>query len=388
MHTDYTGLLSSQDSLVDSWYSLWDEDLTTPENLQALLPKLILLPDDYYDIIASYLLIPSALARVTPHLFFFGASGTGKTTLSKFAAYWYGINLSSPTDTFAGIRNSLNDKKYKEIEIPNSDSSLPPYYKKVEVNTAMVYEDIDPSVLSTTPNLYRLLKVSNDRSTDKISMSSETKGTNMEFYTFCPKIFSSISAIHLDERFKELQRRLIVIPFKKIEDLSDERLEQLSTSRDTWQKHLINIDAYDWSNFSDKFISFWNYELASVYLLTRKTLAKTLTGLNSRHRAISLDLITTGVTSGIWSDEIAAVNKLKSYFDWYTKECSQYGGIRKYLTDYLANRTSGVHHKEMRNMIANWLEAGWILESPTAKQLKEILADLGLVLYEGYWVKR
>ena len=128
--------------------------------------------------------------------------------------------------------------------------------------------------------------------------------------------------------------------------------------------------------------------MAEGYLLTKKTLAKTLTGLSSKHRAISLDLITTGIVCGIWNDEIEAVNKLKSYFDWYTKECSQYAGLRKYLTDYLANKTGNVHHREMRSMINNWLDAGWILENPTAKQLKEILADLGLVLYEGYWVKR
>ncbi|MDJ0688840.1 MAG: hypothetical protein QNJ41_10040 [Xenococcaceae cyanobacterium MO_188.B32] len=253
----------------------------------------------------------------------------------------------------------------------------------------MVYEDIDPPILVSVPNLYRLLKVSSDRTTDKMSMSSDTKGQNMDFRTFCPKIFSSISAIHNDENFKELQRRLIVIPFKKIEDLSDERLKQLGTSRATWQNHLINIDAYHWDGFSSIFANFWTKKMAEIYLLTKKTLAKTLSGLSSRHRAISLDLLASGITAGVWASEKEAIVKLKSYFEWYMDETNKYAGIKKYLADYLAIRGfNGVSSRELYRQINIWLDAGWILEKPKPRQLKSLMADLGLVLYEGFWVKR
>ena len=35
-----------------------------------------------------------------------------------------------------------------------------------------------------------------------------------------------------------------------------------------------------------------------------------------------------------------------------------------------------------------WYEQNWILEKPKPKELKLLLAELSLVLKEGYWVKR
>ena len=40
------------------------------------------------------------------------------------------------------------------------------------------------------------------------------------------------------------------------------------------------------------------------------------------------------------------------------------------------------------SQIATWFNQGWILEKPKPKQVKALLADLGLVLYQGYWIKR
>ncbi|MGK7934803.1 MAG: hypothetical protein AB4206_03215 [Xenococcaceae cyanobacterium] len=39
-------------------------------------------------------------------------------------------------------------------------------------------------------------------------------------------------------------------------------------------------------------------------------------------------------------------------------------------------------------MITVWLRQGWILEKPKTKEIKNAMADLGLVLYQGYWIKR
>ena len=298
--------------------------------------RFVFLPDDYYDIIAAYMLIPSALAKVVPYLFLYGQSGTGKSTLGKLISYFWGVPINTSGDTYASIRNSLNDRKYQDIEIPSKDPSFPSIYKKVEVNTGMVWDDIDSSVVLNTPYFFRMLKVGYDSSTDKISISSDIKGENLEFRCFSLKVFSSISPIHLEDSLKELQRRLIVIPFKRIEDVSDERLAQLGTTKDTWPKHLLNINAFDWKGFSSLFTNFWNRELAEVYLLNRKTLMNTLTGLSSKERAISLDLLSAGIASGIWKDEIQGVARLKNYFDWFEREINQFSGTSKYLKDYIS----------------------------------------------------
>lgn len=67
MGFDYTNLLS-ENSLIDSWQDIYDRNLSLAENLLSLLPKLVVLPYDYYDIIAAYCLIPNALARIVPYL--------------------------------------------------------------------------------------------------------------------------------------------------------------------------------------------------------------------------------------------------------------------------------------------------------------------------------
>jgi energy-coupling factor transporter ATP-binding protein EcfA2 len=162
--------------------------------------------------------LPSALCRVVPYLFLHGQSGSGKSTIAKIASYLHGISINSSSDTFAGIRNSLNDRRNSAIEIASDDPKYPSVYRVVERNTCMVWDDIDSSVFSNSPDLYRLFKFGYDRSTDKITLSSKEVGENLEFRCFCPKVFSSISPLHLNDRFKELKRRLIVIPCKRIEE--------------------------------------------------------------------------------------------------------------------------------------------------------------------------
>ena len=397
MAFDYSHLFSYGENSRDSWKDIYDDNLSLPENLFNLLCKFVFLPLTHYDIIAAYLLTPSALAQKVPYLFCYGQSGTGKSTLGKLASHCYGVPINTSSDTYAAIRNGLKERKYQNIEIPSQDPKFPSVYKKVEVNTIFIWDDLDHHVFITRPDLYRLFKVGYDRSTDKISISSETKGENLEFRCFSLKIFSSISPLHLDDAFKELRRRLIVIPFQRIEDFNEERLAELGITRSNYSSHLLDIDDYDWKGFSNLFTSFWNPEMAEVYLLIRKTLSKSLTGLTSQQRAISLDLLTTGVVTGIWQDEYQAIAKLKDYFAWLKNETEQYSGLSQYLKDYLATeqqnaQTLGtslkVSSRVLMRQIETWLYQGWILEKPKPKHLRVLMADLGLVLHQGYWIKR
>ena len=392
MAFDYSYLLSNEKSLRDTWEDLIDNNLSVPENLLNLLPKFVVLPQDYYDIIAAYLLIPSALAQKVPYLFCCGRSGTGKSTFGKFASYWYGVPINTSSDTYAAIRNGLDSRKYKDIEIPSKDPNFPSVYKRVETNMGMVWDDMDLVIFFARPDLYRLFKVGYDRATSKISISSETKGENLTFDCFGCKIFSSISPLHLDDSFKELRRRLIVILFKKIEDFSDERLDQLGITRSNYLTHLLDIDDYDWKGFSSLFANYWNTELAEVYLITRKVLSKTLSkDFTAEQKAISLDLLTAGVVSGIWPDEYEGIQKLRNYFAWYKRETEQYSGLNKLLRDYVnteQGQNSQISTLELHSQIRIWLNQGWILEKPKPKQVKALLADLGLVLHQGYWIKR
>ena len=390
MAFDYTNLLA-ENSLIDSWQDIYDRNLSLAENLLSLLPSFVVLPKDYYDIIAAYCLIPNALARIVPYLFLFGRSGTGKTTIAKFISYLWGVPVCTSSDTYASIRNQLHKIKYTDIKVETSNPEFPDYYKRVETNKGMVWDDIDSNVFINKPDLYRLFKVGYDRSTDRISISSDIKGENLVFRCFCTKVFSSVSPIHLESIFKELQRRLIVIPFKRIEDIEDDRLRELNTL------DILNIDAFDWNGFSLLHSNFWNTELAEVYLITRKAIAKNLIGLNSQQKGISLDLITTGIVTGIWLNETEALNQLKDYFAWFKTEVDNYSGIAKYLADYVYQESRNamvaglpvkLNAEELRRQIEVWLHQNWILEKPKTNHLKALMAELGMVLDRGYWIKR
>ena len=396
MAYDYSCLFDGENSHASTWRDIYDDLDSLPGNLLTILKKTIFLPHDFYDIIAAYFLLPSALCRIVPYLFLHGQSGSGKSTVAKIASYLHDVDINSSSDTFAGIRNSLNKRRQALIEIPSNDPKFPGMYKDVERNTCMVWDDIDSTVFSNSPDLYRLFKFGYDRSTDKIILSSEKTGENLEFRCFCPKVFSSISPLHLNDRFKELKRRMIVIPCKRVEDLSATRKAELGINQHTWQSGLIDISAYNWKGFNQVFEEFWDYDMAASFLTVRKELASSVRGLNSQQRAVSLDLLTTGIVSGIWDDENQAVASLKGYWQWFsgeTKNSAEFGGlVAQFIRTEEANARNGgitfeFYSSQLRSQIDIWIAKGWLLEKPRARDIKEALYDLGFKLQQGRWVK-
>jgi hypothetical protein len=218
MPHDYSQLFSNE-GLNKTWRDIYDDDISLPDNLLRILKRTVFLPHDFYDVVTAYFLLPSALCRVVPYLFLYGQSGSGKSTLAKLASYLHGVDINNSSDTFAGIRNSLNKRRYSQLEMPSDDPKFPSWYKDVEVNTCMVWDDVDATVFTDNPDLYRLFKFGYDRNTDKIILSSNETGTNLEFRCFCPKIFSSITPLHLDDRFKELKNGINTIRSKRSTDI-------------------------------------------------------------------------------------------------------------------------------------------------------------------------
>ena len=394
MAYDYSQLFTGENALSNTWLELYDEGLSLPENLLNILKRTVLLPHDFYDIIAVYYLLPSALCRTIPYLFLFGQSGSGKSITAQLASYLHGIDINSSSDTFAGIRNSLDKRRYGWVEIPFADESERSWNKNVEVNTCMVWEDIDASIFSNNPDLYRMFKFGYSRSTDKIIISSKDVGVNLEFHCFCPKIFSSISPLHLDDRFRELRRRLIVIPFKPVEELSDERLASLAVTPDNYSQKLIDLDTYDWKGFSQVFKEFWDLNMASIFISTRSALFGSVRGLSSKQRAISLDLIACGIATGIWEDEQIAVAKLKTYWNWFKQETEANAGLGQLLKEYLSREAKNaekagtdlmISSTQLRHQIDLWFSQGWLYDKPASKAVKELMFDLGMRLQKGVW---
>jgi hypothetical protein len=398
MPHDYSALFKSEDGVGNTWRELYDESSPLSWNLLNILKCTILLPHDFYDIIATYFLLPSALCSTIPYLFLYGQSGSGKSTVAKIASYLHGCPINSSSDTFAGIRNDLQSRRmgWTDAIAKNALGEEYSYRKSVERNICMVWDDIDSSVFANSPDLYRLFKFGSNRATDKIILSSKEIGENLEFHCFCPKIFSSISPLHLDDRFRELRRRLVVIPCRRVEELTDTRKEELNIEEGNWQRNLLDLDAWDWTGFDTVFENYWDIEMASAFITTRRTLSQTAKGLSSQQRSISLDLLACGITSGVWTDEVTALERLKTYWKWYKAETEKNTGLGSLLKDYIAreaknakngNRELAIYTAQLRTQVQVWVDQGWLYEKPKPTAIKEMMLDAGLRHDQGRWVR-
>ena len=270
------------------------------------------------------------------------------------------------------------------------------FTKAVERNACMVWDDINANTFISSPELYNMFKFGSSKDTDRITVSSKEVGENIEFRCFCPKVFSSVSPLHLDDRLKELRRRLIVIPCQRVEELSEERKAELKITDSDWQSKLIDITAYDWKGFSSQIDEFWDIPMAQAFWTTRKIVSKSTKGLTSTQRAMSLDLIATGVSSGLWADEDVAVERLKTYWKWFKDETEKNAGLSGLLKDYIRLETRSASNAgmslelntaQLRTQVNNWVAMGWLYEAPKAKDVKELMYDLGMRLQKGKWVK-
>ena len=396
MAYDYRSLLQSEDGIADTWRELYDDDLLLSENLLNILKQTVLLPHDHYDIIAAYYLLPSALCKLVPYLFLYGQSGSGKSTVAKIASYVHGVPINSSSDTFAGIRNSLEERRRGYADVVDPDDPTRTWREPVAKNTCMVWDDINAQTFTSQPQLYNMFKFGCDTTTDKITISSGEAGQNIEFRCFCPKIFSSISPLHLDDSFRELKRRLIVIPCKRVEELSDTRKAELGITDDNWQGKLLDPSAYDWKGFSQVFSQFWDLENAQSFLTIRRILAKSVRGLSSQQRGMSLDIMAAGIASSLWQDEAEATERMKVYWQWFKTETEKNAGLGTLLKNYIdqeaenarnGGRALEIYTSQLRSQIKNWVDMGWLYEKPQSKKIKELMLDLGMRLQHGKWRK-
>ena len=378
-----------------SWRDIFDGSF--PTSIGKWLRQAVYLPYDHYDIITAYFLLPSALCRIVPYLFLCGQSGSGKSTIGKLVSKIYGIEINSSSDTFAAIRNSLNERKYGYIEESNPDSVMGASYSKTELNTCMVWDDVDPSTFRGNPDIYRMFKFGYDRSADKIMVSSDKVGENIEFHCFCPKIFSSVSSLHTMEDFRELHRRLLVVPTKKIEDMSAERQNQLGLHGGLLHVEPLSVDDIDWEGCDSSFRAFWTLRKCEEWLEVRKSIPKRLKGMTSNQRVIIFDLVTTGIVTGIWMDATIASRAMQTYFDWFDREReagkSSLGQVLERVLLQEQDNASAIgaqlalSNRELRAQLDGYFLQGWLLEKPSSKTISRHMADLGYRLINGYWEK-
>jgi hypothetical protein len=385
---DYSSLLRNN-SFLPSYRELRIEGLSLSQNFLYWLKRIIILPHNYYDFIAAYAFIPSVLAKVVPYLFLYGTSGSGKSTIGKLIAIANGVSINSSADTFAGIRNSLNARKYERLYIPSDDPEYPGTFKEgIEQNTIMVWDDIDRSVFIRSPDIYRLFKFGYDRSSSQIQISSEKAGNNLKFDCFCPKVFSSVHPFHTDSEFSEFKRRLLTVPTARAEDMKGVNLD-----------NLLDLYEWDWTGLETEIKQYWTYQKAEEYLRTRKTVSRGLR-LKSEQKIICVDFATTAIVTGIWSSISEANTRLDDYFAWLKAETEEErDNLEKMLSQLIAQEMTEakaqgraecrIYVSRLRRLAVSWYEQGYLLEPADRKQIKQFMKENGFKGSDsGAWVKK
>lgn len=390
MPLDYSQYLNTQ----DSWRELYNSMQSYPENILRLTKKILIVEEDYYPVITSYLLCNSVLCRVLPILFMYGQKGTGKSTLGIWASKIHGIACHASSDTYASIRNDLQSRKMTHIFTGEVDESGNAKVKAVERPRMLILDDVDDKFTQDKPDLYRMLKTGYDRSTSIVSIAGKD-GENLRFDTFSAKIISSTKPIHLLANYSELQRRMLLVNTKRIENFTNLWIDA---------SDLLEVKEVDWTGFPKLLDQFWSEdENVTKFITYRKELGKKKLPLSSNQRVISLDLMATGLILDLFNSTQGMIDYWEKY--WQIIENKKEGNnplldlLKKYIDDeektirkvFEAIGGDGLEYqldaKALKMRLKYWSEQGWLDTYVSPHLLASTMQDLGYKLYLGKWIR-
>lgn len=357
---------------LDSWEDSWNDESSHYQNLANIIQQSVFIPNKalMLPIAATYMMISSKWSIKCGILFSYGDEGSGKSEIAKIAARLHGQKtLLTPTTTFAGIRNDINSMRW-----------IDPASKEFEKDGAILcWDNLHTETLERDLKIYQMLLFGYDRNTDKISIAN-SDGTNIDYFVYCPKIISSVSAIHLVPEFGELIRRIILIPHKKYEKFSPEEKKEYEGVDINLDR--IPFESISWEGFEEKFFVFWNDKKnCQDYVAWRKQLTKkgkkafalppTITSANW---TISIDLVVTGLLIGTWSSIQDAVDHLGEYWSYINANYLAEGTATIGHLHKLIEQEAGTQLKANELLVSNGMQTQKIIIG--AQKVKDYLCTL------------
>lgn len=353
---------------LDDWKKIWDSSKNFYQNIESIVDNSVFFParDIVLPVVSSYICVPSKWAKILGVLLCYGKEGSGKSTVSHIACKVHGLTQTfSATDTFASIRNSLNNMRW-----------LTEDRQQEKEGVILCWDNIHSSTLSENKHIYQMLLFGYNRASEKISIANND-GTNRDFYVFSPKILSTIDAIHLNPDFSELKRRLYLIPHKPYKNFLPKDKENY---KDRNIEDRIDLDSINWDGMDEKFHLFWNSrENVQNYAklrtaLTRKNskLSKNLPiSMTSERWTISIDLIVTGVVTGKWLDVRDAIAHMGEYWKYVDSEMSEGSATVSHIESFI-NEQVGWELETNQKLVESGMRANEVFISPS--KLKERIA--------------
>jgi hypothetical protein len=395
----------------ESWTELYDEEMSLADNLKAMIGQSVILPSARIQtpIAVAYMMIPSAMANCVPNLFCVGQKGTGKSSIGYIAAGLHygqiqGYVLGS-SSTFASTRNFIRDIRFHDGD------------KSWERNCCLIWDDLKADTLRDE-KFYAMIRSGYNRASDLVVIAGGEPGENIEFYTFSPKILSSIEPFYAQHKFSELARRVLVIRFKKFEDFTPEERREAELDSTFDIKDRFVPEVANWSGFETKLFKFWNdttnlrhYQEIKKACTKRGKKSFTIPdSIEGENWTISIDLICAGVVAGVWNSLAEAVEHMGEYWTWFRENIqSSYGATQKVLKAFIEEQTKqielanphliaqGVKPMALQinpELIKNHLnyayQKGWTDTSTRPQDISAIMNSLGwqqeLVGNQVYWV--
>jgi len=390
--------------VLDSWRELWDSELSLYENISSIINDAVRLPGKsiFLPIAATYCLIPSKWAKCVPILFSYGEEGSGKSSIAYIASKIHGTNCFSAADTFASLRNSLDTMRWIDLETKTFEKE----------GVMMCWDNLHIDVLKYDQKLYQLLLLGYSRQTEKMQIAGK-EGQNLSYHVFCPKIISSVEPIHLVPEFRELKRRLLIVPHKKWERFSVEERVEFPTEF----SERLDPDSIDWNGLNDEYLSFWGEEDRCRRYVGYRHLFSSRTGRKSlqvpeiidTHRwNISIDLLCTGLVVGTWASPQEAIIAVSKYWEFQVKKEQEDSlASRKLIEDFIEEEVGSLIRINEKLIAANQQPAkviipaiklrkfldqceieGRLEEKLTQKQRVELMFQIGWTLSKEGWVQR
>jgi hypothetical protein len=323
-------------------------------------------PDIQEDVVLAMILTPSALATVVPIGFSFGGSGAGKSQISNLVTRIWGGHPLMGNASFATIRRYIAG-----IATAQHNSKVYP------LNNALCWDDISPYLMRDA-NRFSLLKSGTSRATSLFLMPKTQ--TDLELIAqqiFGLRFISSIYPFFTDQEFVELNRRFMIIECKRSKLASE----------------VLDFEAIDWKGLPEATNKYWESK-AMEYGETRRGISKhpkKLRLMAPERYALTSDLLTTGLISGIWEQPQQAIEAVYNFFVDNDRLISTQDNPLKavlmkcakvHKTEIAANKLKGTVDDAVRN--------GLIDKRISRGELTDTMRSIGweLSVEDGIWYKK
>ena len=343
----------------DDGIEVYSDDKNLGENLTNVLSQVTVgLKPWEYKFLASYASVPSMLCKILPIVELIGQAGSGKSQLLIAISAISRQSIISGQSTGASLKNYINQIRWADPET-----------KSIEKNCLLLIDNLNEDSFKKEEYLGSFLN-GYHKKTDRMFISNG-KGQNIEFKTFCPKLYTTI----WEKTSTELTRRTVTIRTIKTIKL----------------ENLLDPDEIYWTPFRNGVRKFWEKEEHwKLFKSLEGSYAQLSKSKHSKeHWTLVKYVLVSGVAIGIWETLQQAIAETSDWLDTALKSRTTLLEliVLKSLEEILGFKQSEwqamsqsvkihVAPRHLKNALDTAVSDG-LIEKPKLSEIQQILTKLG-----------